>query len=57
MERKQLENHLMLSQSTNHFSVMVPKKKQSVVSSNQSVVLVLTAQPFKKQFSTFYKNF
>jgi len=32
------------------------QNKQSVVSTNQSVVLVLTAQPFEKQFSTFSKN-
>jgi len=39
-----------------HFFCNGTKKKQSVVSSNQSVVLVLTAQPFEKQFSTFSQN-
>jgi len=48
MERKQLEKHLMLSQSTNHFSVMVPKQTIGC--------FVLIAQPFEKQFSTFSKN-
>jgi len=32
------------------------QNKQSVVSSNESVVLVLTVQPFEKQFLIFSKN-
>jgi len=32
------------------------QNKQSIVSTNQSVVLVLTAQPFEKEISTFSKK-
>jgi len=55
LERKQLEKHLMLSQSTQQFSVMVPK--QTIGSFHESIgCFGLTASQPSKTVLNLSKN-
>jgi len=51
LERKQLENHLMLSQSTKEFSVMVPKQTIGCFHDSIGCFGLTASQPSKTVFN------